>query len=551
MRASSWLTTMRILTVVLVSLAALRVAWVSDDALITLRTALNITHGWGPGYNATEAVQAYTHPLWFLLWVSVGSWMNQWILGILALSLLATAGAVALLAWRTPSLPRLILITGFLAFSNAFIEYATSGLENPLAYLTVGLLLAITFDAGRRRPWSRWLPAPAVAVLTGLTVAAITLTRLDLLVLIAPALLLFTWRHRGQWAILAAAGAAAATPLAIWFIWSQLTYVSWLPNTFAAKRNLDIPQSELLVQGLRYLYVSFEHDPVTLVALLVGVTAAFAVGTALARAWAFGVVLYLGYTIWVGGDFMAGRFLAVPVYVAVFLLATLPHRTASESGGGDVTPDREPATVAFSLGAVVAMLLASSYAGAVPTSLANPQDQRWVVDQNVNAGVSDERGVYAASGRTLKGLIDNLSLAYLTPNIVPIGDRTGLNRTLREINKAAAEWPDRPEGFTLPSEVGVFCGFIGTVGIATGPITHLIDACALTDRFLAERPYAPASPFAWKPGHFERAIPPGYVEAVQSDDPSLVEDPRDEFALTDLWERIRSTPATADPVTAP
>lgn len=71
------LTLFRLLAVMLLGIAAIRVAWVSDDALITLRTALNMTHNWGPGFNATESVQAYTHPLWFLLWVWVGSWTNQ------------------------------------------------------------------------------------------------------------------------------------------------------------------------------------------------------------------------------------------------------------------------------------------------------------------------------------------------------------------------------------------------------------------------------------------------------------------------------------------
>ncbi len=47
---------------------------------------------------------------------------------------------------------------------------------------------------------------------------------------------------------------------------------------------------------------------------------------------------------------------------------------------------------------------------------------------------------------------------------------------------------------------------LGTVGIATGPITHLVDSCALTDRFLAGAP-ATARDYSWKPGHFHREIP--------------------------------------------
>ena len=45
----------------------LRTAWLSDDALITLRTVLNFTHGYGLTFNVAERVQAYTHPLWILM----------------------------------------------------------------------------------------------------------------------------------------------------------------------------------------------------------------------------------------------------------------------------------------------------------------------------------------------------------------------------------------------------------------------------------------------------------------------------------------------------
>ena len=536
---TSWVRTLRIVAVVLVSIAALRVAWLSDDALITLRTALNITHGWGPGYNTTEAVQGYTHPLWFLAWVAIGSWSNQWIVGLLGISLLATAGAVALLVWRTSSPARLILVTGFLLFSNAFIEYATSGLENSLAYLTVGLLLAIAFADDARSGLGRRPPLLVTAALGGLTVAAVILTRFDLALLILPVVLLLIFRARKQWRALAVAAGAGLLPLVAWFLWSQAAYSTWLPNTFEAKRNVDIPQGQLLVQGFRYLYVSFEHDPVTLIALLTGCVAALAVGSRLARAAAIGVALYLGYVVWIGGDFMAGRFLAVPVYVAMFLLATLPASEPSPSSSASNAPKHESASIAISVGAVAVMLVASSAAGATPTTLSNSQEERWAVDQNFNAGVDDERGVYAANGRTFKSLLDNLSLAYVNPNIVGIGDGTGLNRSLREINQAAAAWPERPSDFTLPSEVGVFCGFLGTIGIATGPITHLIDSCALTDRFLASRPFVPASPYAWKPGHFARAIPDGYVEAVATGDATKLGDPRDRFELSELWSRIR------------
>ena len=52
--------------------------------------------------------------------------------------------------WRAESVARIILATGLLVLSNAFIEYATSGLENPLAYALVGLLMVLTLGVRTR-----------------------------------------------------------------------------------------------------------------------------------------------------------------------------------------------------------------------------------------------------------------------------------------------------------------------------------------------------------------------------------------------------------------
>lgn len=506
----------------------LRIAWMSDDALITLRTVLNITHEWGPGFNATEAVQAYTHPLWFLLWVTLGSLTNQWVVGLMFLSVALSLGGVALVLWRTTSIPRLLVMTALLAFSNAFMDFTTGGLENPLSYLGVGVLLALTLR-------TRW--TILTAVLLGLTAAAVFLTRFDLVLLIIPGLLAIAWRWRRQWQLLVAAGIALLSPLLVWFAWSKVTYDTWLPNTFEAKRNVNIPAPELVIQGLRYLWVTFEHDPVSLLVLVAGILMALVMGPAMVRVWGIGVVLYLGYVVWIGGDFMAGRFVAVPVFVSVALLALVPWRATEMDNKPRSNPS--PATLSAAIGIVITLLAGTWVMGAGPGSLTNVEAPRWEIDQNFNAGVGDARGSSTAGGMNLRQWANNLSLAYLSPDIAPLGDGSGLARTMREIDKAANNWPVSDGTFTTPSEVGEYCGFLGNLGIATGPITHLIDNCALTDRFLAGLPFEPAEPFAWKAGHFHRAVPEGYAEAIATNDPGRVRDTQEQFRLRELWERIR------------
>ena len=526
------LTLFKVLAVLLIAIVVIRVAWVSDDALITLRTALNITHNWGPGFNATESVQAYTHPLWFLLWVWVGSWTNQWMLGIIALSVIFVIIATSLLVARTTSLARLIIVVAFLLMSNAFIDFTTSGLENPLAYASLAVLITISLrpHAKAGAPW--WWSAAL-----GLTSAAIVLVRMDLITLVAIPLAMLIWQYRRDVRSLVVGLAAFTAPLLVWFTWTYLTYSAVLPNTFAAKTNAQIPRGEFIVQGLRYLWVSFENDPITMIGLAVGIGLGIALGPRMLRGWALGALTYLLYVVWIGGDFMGGRFLAVPFFVAIFVIAASPVTVGGATRNDEPAPQLAP--VAGAVATVALLLIATQFAGIRTTAFENPQEQRWEVDQNFNAGIVDARGSSVADGDGLKGFVDKLSLAFVDPDFVPIGDGTGLGRDLRSLDKSAKNWPVNDGGFTNPAEVGVFCGYLGNIGIATGPTAHLIDYCALTDRYLAEKPFVPAEPFAWKPGHFDRAVTDDYVEAVATGDPLKMRDTAEAFRLRELWERIR------------
>jgi arabinofuranosyltransferase len=459
----------------------------------------------------------------------VGSWTNQWILGVIALSLIFVLFASALLIWQAASLGRLIIVIGFLLMSNAFIDFTTSGLENPLAFAVIAVLITLSL-----RNWPDAHPPWWWATLVGVTCAATVLTRMDLIVLIVMPIIVLAWHHRRNARVLAIAVGAFLAPIALWFTWSYGTYSALLPNTFAAKTNAEIPRSEFIVQGIRYLWVSFENDPVTLIGLAIGLGLGITVGPGLLRSWSFGALAYIAYVVWIGGDFMGGRFLAVPFFVAIFVLAASPIALSRAED-----PESRDSSVTGAVAAMTLLFVATYITGIQTTALANPQQPRWEVDQNFNAGVSDERGFSLQGGDSLKSMVDTLSLAFVDPDFAPIGDGTGLGRPLRNLDKSAKNWPVNDGTFTLPAEVGVFCGFLGNIGIATGPTVHLVDYCALTDRYLAEKPFVPTEPFAWKPGHFGRVVPEEYVEAIATDDPSKLREPADIYALRNLWEKIR------------
>jgi len=514
----------RIFSLVLIGYASLRLAWISDDALITLRTALNVSHGWGPGFNSTESVQAYTHPLWFLIWTLVGVATNQWILGILILSVALTSIAVGILIWQVQSTTRIIVITLALLLSNAFIEYSTSGLENPLSYLTLVVFGLLVRDSGKE-------DGKTLAFALGATAAAVLLTRLDLVLLILPIGLLAIWNMRKSPRNLGFAALTFIVPMTVWLVWTVSNYGTFLPNTFEAKRNVDIPLLEMASRGLTYLEVSFRGDPFTLFGILAFVILAGMYGGSFGRAGSLGVLIYLAYVVSNGGDFMAGRFLATPLLFSAMLVAFMPPLKFE----GRKFSALLPLTI-FS-----AMLFVAVAINQIPSALLVPRYQNWAVDAEGFGGVSDERGFYLEVNRGIDGLSNGMVTAGRNFDFFRLSENESSDWfvPLFEINRAAKNWPIGNGSLTLPTETTVLCGGLGSVGVLSGPTTHLIDSCALTDRFLANRVFRPEQPNEWRTGHFTRPVPPGYQDAIETNDPQRLVNPADRAELMKLWESIR------------
>lgn len=503
------------LSLTVLSMAMAGLAWLSDDSLITLRTVLNLNHGWGPGFNATESIQAYTSPLWFLAWLGAGALTDEWVLSVVVLGLACSIAAAAVLLWHARTAVAVILASGALLLSNAFMEYTTSGLENPLGYLFAALALALTAGSPATPPDTRR------DALLGAAFAGVVLTRLDLGLLIAPVLLLVMWQRRRTPRPLAALATGFLAPVVLWFMWSWFTYNTLLPNTFLAKRNVDIPAQELMRQGLGYLYFSGVHDLATPVIITAAVVASLVWGTLVTRAWAVGLVVYVGYVVTVGGDFMAGRFLAVPAFVSVFLLV-VNHAELRPVEVDSRSIRRKPRLApAIALLAVGACIVSLDLAGSPAVAIAQPVASRWSwVD---HAGVADERGHYVEEGRGLAALL--------------VGPDQG--SPLWAVQSAAASWPTN-EGprLAVPDRVEVTCGYLGLLGVMSSPRVHWIDQCALADGFLASRPFT-IGDTQWRIGHFKRDIPEGYLEAVATDDPRAVVDVRLSAQLRQLWAAIR------------
>ncbi len=144
-----------------------RTAWISDDAQITLRCVMNFIHGYGPTFNIDERVQPYTHPLWFLL-ISAGTFVsrNPFVttfvlsiaLSILTLWLLVTRLATSF--WSG------ILAGAGLILSKAYVDFSTSGLENPLSHFLLACGFLLGFQALESGPAKRKIIAPLTILFT-------------------------------------------------------------------------------------------------------------------------------------------------------------------------------------------------------------------------------------------------------------------------------------------------------------------------------------------------------------------------------------------------
>jgi hypothetical protein len=433
--------------------AALREAWLCDDAFISFRYADNLLHGLGLVYNAGERVEGYSNFLW-TLWTALGlrlgappeTWSVAW-------GVVFYAATLVLLGWnrfrtwrwqegRSLALPLAALLAAAHLDWNI---YATSGLETSLFtfLVTLGYVLVVDPSLGIR----------GVAG-SGLVLALAAMTRPDGL-MFAPivGVYVLAFRRPGLRSAFAFAGLflLAWTP---YVAWKLAYYGDLLPNTYYAKSAALAWYS----QGWIYVRLYFRQYwavaigvPLAAFALAFGPRAAesdarrgwtgeAALAAALApafgpraaapdarRGWtgeaALTAALALAYTFYVlrvGGDFMYARLL---IPATPFFLILLELGIARLSAARPVV---EGVVAAAALAAVAAMPHPIPRGGEV-------------------SGIVNEREVYSAQviertrqeGETLRGFFAGLpvrlayvgsqaALAYYARPAVAIESQTGL-----------------------------------------------------------------------------------------------------------------------------
>lgn len=382
-------------------------------------------------------------------------------------------------------LPPASLVVLFL-LSDSIVEFSLSGLETPLAIFFTAIFVAL-IDSFKNSKHQYLLSA-----FLGLTAAGIFLTRFDLVLLFIPVGIWFIFsnykRFRAGMIWLAALG--SLTPIIIWSAFSIQIYGSVVPNTYFAKTNIEIPAHELIIQGVIYFGVSFAHDPVALLAL-VGLTAiSVALRNMFGLSNALGILLYYTYVVTNGGDFMAGRFLAVPTFLAILAVLIVVRDSTTLVLASSGSKNSSLALIAV----VISTLLLLFSMTNITQSLTPTHQQQW--DYTKKSGIADERGYYAERGY---GVADY----FLSPGVHN-------STTLRKISRQASDWSEKPSAF---ANIFVRCGGLGTGGVLEGPEAHFVDPCGLIDSRLAKVPFV-SSNFNWRPGHFSRPVNDSYLNSL-------------------------------------
>lgn len=406
----------------------IKTAWIGDDAYITFRTIDNFVNGYGLRWNVVERVQSYTHPLWLFIISFIYFFTHEIFFSSLILSILISLATIYILIFTlSVSIENKLLTLFALIFSKAFMDYSTSGLENPLTHLLLVIYAYLYFkeDVTKKNVF-----------LLSFISSLILLNRMDCILLILPSLAFYLFKYRKQANYLIVF--LGFLPFLLWELFSLWYYGFLFPNTAYAKLNTGINKFDLMYQGLVYYYSSFKLDPLTItviIALLIIVVVKkdrkyfpFVIGTG----------FYLIYIISIGGDFMAGRFFSSPFLISLIIL------------GGLTIKNTRGFLFLFSLIIIVGAL-----------NIENLFIKNYgIIDKN---GISDERLFYYRSSNLIYG-IKGLNVPNF-PTWVEDGKRA------------------REENLEFASLYS-----IGFFGFYAGPNCFVLDKLALTDPFLARLP---------------------------------------------------------------
>ena len=478
-------------------------AWVADDAYISFRSVEQLFAGNGPRWNSDERVQVYTSPLWFGLLLLTRIVSSNLFLSSILLSALCCLLALLVTRQMLGDDKRWLLFVVLVSGVWGIMDFSSSGLENPLLYL----LLSIFFYC-----YYSFLQAATLVVKEQqlsnvlLTLGVMSIARHDLatLVLLPTFYLVCVFFQqagaRQALLFLLQKSYLVLAPLLLWTLFSVVYYGAPFPNTAYAKMLHGIARAELMDFGLLYLNVSLKFDLFAKIILLSLVARVLWKREAATFFVLAGIFLNFFYVVFVGGDFMLGRFISEAMFAAaIALLAPAPTLQSAQNNFSKYTH------IVAATGLLLLALYTQSPLKLHPDSGFNPDEGRRHYSWR---GILNERNFYFKS---------NSLWAY------------GHRDTTRLFPDH--KWCRMGEHAAAQSQQASDFGGIGMYGYCAGLDLIVIDNLALGEPFLARLPKPVDRP--WRAGHYHRDYPNGYYQSRLSGENHL-QNPQ----LAKLWDDV-------------
>ena len=459
--------------------ALIRTAWVCDDAYITARTADNFINGHGLTWNVPGRVQAYTHPLWLFVFTAVYYFLRDPFYSFVIMGLFFTVLTIIILGIKLSDRIKFAFAVLLLALSKSFIDFSTSGLENPMLCLLALIFFAYYMETGAT--------VKKIFILSLITSLA-ALTRLDSVLLFIMPLGFTLMEHKKKAGLLACF--AGFIPLICWEAFSFYYYGFPFPNTYYAKLARGFSIFKYISSGLYYFWDSTRFDFLTTVVMIAGTCLPFYhreegednKKTVMLSA---GILFYLVYFIRIGGDFMQGRFFSAPFLMAVLILTQ---------------QKRLLRPVVFMAAVMFSFILAFA-----------PSSYSFIMDKLVdNENKSVPAREFYAPGSSLAKIVEegNTNMLY----------NTFVTDALKH----------REEAKTAKQVYSIHA--IGFPGFFAGPEVTIVDRLGIPDAFISHL----KGKFFEKVGHIYRDLPDGYMETLKTGN-NMIKDRN----LAEYYEKIK------------
>ncbi len=481
--------------------------WMSDDAYIMFRTIEQIFAGNGAVWNPMERVQVYTSALWFWIIVLFRFFSSDLFIITNLVSLIFFLLTLFTVQKILKSGIVFLLAVFIMTLSKGFYDFTSGGLENPLSYFLIALYI-YNFKLLYQKSGSINKHLLAMIWLFGLML----LTRHDHSTLFfVPTLLLIIYNRKlysiSKWIVIIF---LALSPFILWSLFSTFYYGIPIPNTALAKLNTGISKDIVLYSGVKSYAAYLLLDFLTVFTCVYAVIKLYLTKDKLLRAFSYGITLNMFYILYIGGDFMLGRFLSFAFLTSLLLVLIYIHdfrkiilalissidRVSKNYAIKDLSKnDQKKALIFF----VILLLYAVLYPR-VP--LMTPTDYSY---QGSIGMVVEERGYYFKYA-SLWTYLETKETKEIFPKHV-----------FSEFGKKLSESTD---------SIGIH-GNIGFYGYHAGLDNYIIDQWALSDPLLSRLLANPRQIF--RTGHVGRDIPEGYLETIKTGQPSFYDNDLNKF----------------------